>query len=297
MRVIPGPSLRERTTLRLGGRARAELWIEEDRDWEQLPVLVRQFGGVPMALGQGSNVLALDSELPVVLIRQNNRPPEFAATRKGATGLIHGGQPLPGLLAQLHKRGLSGLEGLIGIPGTVGGGVAMNAGSYGCTLGERLLRVQLFSHEKGLIWLGAEQCQAGYRFFDPGLEDGTWVVTRVELELFQADPGKIKESMRQFYFQKKQTQPILSRTCGCVFKNPGPGTYAGRLLEDCGLKGFRCGGMGFSTTHANFLVNHGQGTASEALELIEIARQRCKQSFDRELELEVKVIGTGSSHA
>ncbi|MCF8103874.1 MAG: UDP-N-acetylmuramate dehydrogenase [Desulfohalobiaceae bacterium] len=293
MRVLPKPSLADRTSLRLGGEALAEVCLEEERDWENLPHVLSRLGGAPLILGRGSNVLAGDGELPLVLLRlQGQKGGYLSRGRERVSVQAQAGRSLPGLLAFLQRQSLSGLEGLTGIPGSVGGAVAMNAGSFGCSLDEYLERVQLWTQEDGLFWRDAADLKTGYRFFDPGLGSRFWVVAKAEFGLSQEeDPQSIKEKMRLVYLRKKRTQPILSRTCGCVFKNPGPESPAGRLLDDCGLKGFRCGGMGFSETHANFLVNRGRGRTGEALELIEIARERCKSRFGLELELEVRVIG------
>ena len=291
MRVIPEPSLGERTSLKLGGKALAEVWMDKDQDWERLPDLVQHLGGKPLILGQGSNVLAADTDLPFVLIRQRGAPSEFSRQSAGrGEALVHGGQTLAGLLVECRRRGLSGLEGLIGIPGTVGGAVAMNAGSYGCSFAERLIGVQVWTAENGLFWIEAGRLRTGYRFFDPGLGGRFWVATKVKLALTAGHTQTIHSTMREVYCRKKATQPILSRTCGCVFKNPDSEVSAGKLLDSCGMKGYRVGDMGFSERHANFLINHGQGRGADALELIAIARERCRDHSGFELELEVKCL-------
>lgn len=291
MRVIPEPSLQERTSLRLGGKALAEVWMDEDQDWERLPDLLQHYGGKPLILGHGSNVLASDTDLPVVVIRQPRAPSEFSRHSDGrGEALVQGGQTLAGLLVECRRRGLSGLEGLIGIPGTIGGAVAMNAGSYGCSFGERLRGVEVWTAEHGLFWIEAEQLRTGYRFFDPGLGKRFWAATRVKLDLQAGRPETMQSRMREVYCRKKATQPLLAPTCGCVFKNPDPSVSAGRLLDSCGMKGFRVGEMGFSERHANFLINYGQGRSADALELIAIARERCREYSGFELELEVKCL-------
>lgn len=291
MRVIPEPSLQERTTLRLGGKALAEVWMDEDQDWGRLPDLLQHYGGKPLILGHGSNLLAPDTDLPVVVIRQPRAPSEFSRHSDGrGEALVQGGQTLAGLLVECRRRGLSGLEGLIGIPGTVGGAVAMNAGSYGCSFGDRLCGLEVWTPEQGLFWIEAGQLRTGYRSFDPGLAKGFWATTRVKLDLAAGRPETMQSTMREVYCRKKAGQPLLNRTCGCVFKNPDPLVSAGKLLDSCGMKGYRIGDMGFSERHANFLVNHGQGRSADALELIAIARERCRENSGFELELEVKCL-------
>lgn len=286
----PGPSLAERTTLRLGGRALAEALVTDDAALERLPETLRRLGGRPFVLGRGSNVLAREGELDLVLVRlrQEPRPLILAQDATGASVRTPAGMSLPRFLQWLAARGLCGLEGLSGVPGSVGGAVAMNAGSFGSETGRCLRRVQVLT-KSGLRWVEEDGFAVGYRSFT--LHDSLefLLITAAEFRLAAADSEKVKQRMNEHLQKKRQSQPITAWTAGCAFKNPAAEAPAGMLLEHAGLKGFSLGGMRFSAIHANFLENTGNGTSQQAFELIELARQRVAERFGYNLQLEVKL--------
>lgn len=346
LKVLPGPRLAERTTLRLGGRARAELRLESAEDCHALAEALAGLDALPtagpaaeagrtdqrasaaqatqaapasvLALGWGSNLLALDADLALVVVSLAGGEPEIVgdleegapepglpgAAQNGREGVLQrvrvpGGVMLPKLISWAAARGLSGLEGLAGIPCTVGGAVAMNAGSYGRQMADLLARVRLWTPAAGLAWSGPEGWTAGYRHFRPlGLgalaeTANLWLAVEAELLLSVADPAQVQAAVQDVLARKKATQPVGAATCGCVFKNPvldGATASAGKLLDACGFKGKHLGGMAFSAMHANFLVNENRGTARAALELIDQARQAVAARFGVNLELEVRVV-------
>jgi len=291
--------LKERTTLRLGGPVLAEAVVSCEAGLDELARALPGLGGQPLALGAGSNILAGDGPHALVLVRaasgsRADATPEVSTQTEGSAGktiLVRAGAGLrlPRLLGFCQHAGLTGLEGLTGVPGSVGGGVAMNAGSYGVELGALLTRVRVWTPEGGLVWRKAEDCAFGYRHFNPELTAGFWLVWEAEFALRAEAPFAVRSRMEAAYAKKKATQPVTARSAGCVFKNPA-GTSAGRLLDEAGVKGKRLGGMAFSTLHANFLVNEGNGTAAEALELLEYGRARVFDRFGLDLETEVKVL-------
>lgn len=291
LKVLPGPRLSERTTLKLGGPALAEVQLGHHRDLDELPAVLEKAGGRPMVLGWGSNILAADTELPVVLLRvpEGGSPAVVHETADGVTVRADAGMRLPRLLAWCAKNGLSGMEGLSGIPGSVGGAVAMNAGSFGREMADLVSRVLLFSPCCGLRWVGREDVRMGYRLFAPRTFDDYFIVLGVELTLVRGGRDEVGAAMAGCMDKKKATQPIAAASAGCVFKNP-EGDAAGRLLQAAGFRGKALGGMAFSEVHANFLVNTGGGTAHEAFELIAQARDEVASRFGVGLELEVKVV-------
>ena len=291
IKVLPGPRMSERTTLRLGGTARAEVRIGSERDLDELPAVLEKTGARPLVLGWGSNLLARDGDLPVVLVGVPEAPKPKVVHESGdtVTVLTGAGMRLPVLLAWCARHGLWGMQGLAGIPGGVGGAVAMNAGSFGCDMSQVVSRVQIFSPCCGLRWVGRDDVRMGYRFFAPRTYDDYFIVLGAELTLRRVEPEAVKAHSDECMAKKKATQPIGAHTAGCVFKNP-VGDAAGRLLDAAGFKGRRVGGMAFSEMHANFLVNEGGGTSAEAFELIETARAEVAERFGVDLELEVKVV-------
>lgn len=292
LEILHSPKLSERTSLRLGGSAVAEITVREAVDVLRLNESCLALGGSPWVMGRGSNVLAHDGELPVVLIR-----PAFCGgpscrdeTEKTVLVRVGSGVRLAGLLGYCAREGLSGLEGLCGIPGTVGGAVAMNAGSFGCETCGRLHSVRVYSPAVGIQDVSAQFIDFSYRHMEiTGLN--TWfVIVQATFALTRDAMNGITKTMRRNFFQKKSTQPVTAWTAGCAFKNPSPQQHAGMLLEQAGMKGKKLGGMAFSPVHANFLVNEGSGTATAALELLEMAREAVLAHSGIQLEREIQVI-------
>ncbi|WP_167941034.1 UDP-N-acetylmuramate dehydrogenase [Desulfobaculum xiamenense] len=281
----------ELTTLRLGGTAIAEVHVEDVRDLDALPGMLSTLGGTPLMLGRGSNLLARDGELPLTLVRvpEPAKPEIVSVSGERTTVRADAGMGLPALLSWLAGKGLSGMEGLTGIPGCVGGAVAMNAGSYGTDMRAVMRRVLLFSPQCGLRWADLEDVITGYRHFAPRTEDHWFLVLAVEVDVVEATREAIKARMTEIMNTKRSTQPLDAWSAGCVFKNPA-GESAGRLLDRSGFRGRHLGGMAFSEVHANFLINTGGGTSAQALELIAEAQATVAADHGVNLELEVKVI-------
>ena len=288
------PSLKERTTLRLGGTAIAEVLLKGESDFERLPELLTELGGTPLALGRGSNLLAKDDELPLVLLRQESvEPPRILQDEEDYAIIeVPAAHPLPLLLYFAAEQGLAGLEGLAGIPGSVGGAIAMNAGSFGAEIGSFLSEVHIFTPEQGLFRKPADEINPTYRNFTfSGQGLAAWhVIFGATLRLNRGDKKTIHAQMQENILKKTASQPMSAASAGCTFKNPSREEPAGLLLDKCGFKGKRLGGMMFSELHANFLVNRNNGSSEEAMQLIGEARAAVKNEFGHELELEVRVI-------
>ncbi|MCF8029773.1 MAG: UDP-N-acetylmuramate dehydrogenase [Desulfohalobiaceae bacterium] len=291
MEILRRPSLRDLTTLRMGGCASSGVRIRCEADWEELSSFLQAERLTPVCLGRGSNILAREGDLALVLVLQTPMRELKTMHRQGDRIRIEAdaGMHLGRLLARLQKLGLSGLEGLIGIPGSLGGAVAMNAGAYGYDISRVLARVRIWSPRGGLQWLEREELRLGYREFLPQ-EPGFFCITSAELDLEQNVPEEVRRRMRHFYRTKRRAQPVQSMTCGCVFKNPHAGPAAGELLERCGFRGFYQGEVGFSEQHANFLINSGGGRADQALELMERAKTAVRRNFAVDLEREVRLL-------
>ena len=290
--VRPASLLSSLTTLRLGGRAAVEFRLDSE---EELDACARQIDscGLPVhILGGGSNILAGDGELPLLLVRPNFRQGAEILGEEGGKVIVRVGATarLPYLLARCAAWGLAGLEGLVGIPGTVGGAVAMNAGSYGCETAPLLHSLRIWSPDTGLKNISAGQWKFAYRYFGLTEIGEYFFILSASFRLTRASSSGIREAMRLNYFQKKSTQPLLAWSAGCAFKNPSPKLAAGKLLDDAGFKGKRLGGMAFSSMHANFLLNEGKGSASAAFELLAQAQEVVQRRSGIRLHLEIKVL-------
>jgi UDP-N-acetylmuramate dehydrogenase len=291
LKIMPGPRLADRTSLGLGGRAIAELVVGDPLALDGLPGVLEKLGGAPVALGAGSNIIAADEDLPLVLVRLEKREEVRVLHAEGEVLFLRvdGALPLPAALSDLAVLGASGLEGLAGIPGSVGGAVAMNAGSFGAAMGDVLEDVTIFSFAKGLLELSRGSLDLGYRHLRVKGESGGFLVTGATLRLRRDAPERIRAAMKRRLAAKRASQPVTARSAGCVYKNPSPDMPAGRLLDEAGFKGRRLGGMAFSDLHANFLINEGGGSFAAAGELMAEAERAVRERYGLSLEKEVVV--------
>jgi UDP-N-acetylmuramate dehydrogenase len=289
--VVETPLLAARTSIRLGGEAIAEVRLHSTQGLEHLPGLLARVGGQIKLIGEGTNLLVDDGRLPFVLVNFERHNAPEVVREEGDEVLVHAdaGMRLAGLLAWSARHGLSGLEGLAGIPGSVGGAVAMNAGSFGVETASRLREVSLFSPSLGLVERPITDFEHGYRHFSLRGHSGWMLITGALWSMRRSPASEVRERIKKVFVSKQERQPITGRSAGCVFKNPAPDAPAGLLLDQAGMKGASVGDMYFSTLHANFLLNRGRGTFAQAMELIELARERVRRHSGHELELEVQV--------
>jgi UDP-N-acetylmuramate dehydrogenase len=288
-RRVRGELLRDaplaaRTTIRVGGPA--DLLVRP-ADPDALAALLRAVRelGVPLhVLGGGANTLAADAGVRGVVLRV---PPFLAPEEeRGATLLLCAGQPTSRLWVRGHALGLVGMEFIAGIPGTLGGALAMNAGTRIGEMKDVVTRVELATAD-GVGFLEARALGFAYRTcrLPPGA-----VATRVEFALAPGDVAASERAMQEDRDRRRRTQPLDRPSFGSTFRNP-PGDFAGRLVEAVGLKGHRIGGAMWSEVHANFVVNMGGARASDVLGLVDLARTRVQERLGVVLETEVRLLG------
>ena len=285
------PSLARLTTLRLGGPVLGEVCLTDIGAASALPELAARLGGDLVCLGAGSNILAGEGPMPLIVVR-NTAQPEIAIVAEedsSVTIRATASVKLPMLIGRAATAGFSGLEGLSGIPGTVGGAVAMNAGSYGQCIADTLSALEIVTFTGEIRRFARDTLSFGYRKMTLPNVQGWWMVTAAEFCLERNKPEAVQTKGRECIAQKKATQPVTAASAGCVFKNPSPENPAGKLLDAAGLKGKQLGGMAFSSMHANFLVNQGAGTSKEAFALLEMAKECVFAKFGIILEPEVKL--------
>lgn len=291
MRTIYEPSLRERTTMRLGGRAIAEIWLENFDDVERLPACASKLGGEWLCIGRGSNILADDGRLPIVLIRVKFGGGMRIISRTGERVIVRADcdANLSALLRFCVANELSGLEGLCGVPGNAGGAVAMNAGSFGTDIYSSLAGVLAYNGGK-ISYYQKHELSGKYRQISfPGSSKKT-IVLQADFALTVSSKNVIFNRMRHNFLEKKSRQPLESWSAGCAFKNPPGNISAGKMLEMAGFRGKGLGGMAFSARHANFLINEGNGSAAAAFDLLAQAEESVHNKFDIALEKEIKIV-------
>jgi UDP-N-acetylmuramate dehydrogenase len=273
------------TTLRVGGNAEALCFVEDLATLQRVLAYGRKNNISGLVIGKGSNLLVRDEGVRGLVILLTG---ELALIDRAGERLFAGaGLPLSELLNYCRRQGLGGLEFLAGIPGTVGGAVAMNAGAWGKETAEAVQEVQMVAPSGEVITRNQSELCFSYRHLL--LPEGT-VIVKAAFCCNLESPAVVSETLRHYMELRKAKQPLEYPSAGSVFKNP-PKDYAGRLIEMVGLKGCRVGGAMISLKHANFIVNTGGARASDVLALMEMARRKVKADTGVDLEPEMRVVG------
>ena len=282
--VAEDAPLAGRTTIRVGGPADLLVRPADPGALVELLRAVRELGVPLQVLGGGANTVVADGGIRGVVVRLPvDLAPEEA---RGETLLLCAGQPTSRLWLRAHGLGLVGMEFIAGIPGTLGGALAMNAGTRLGEMKDVVRRVELATAE-GVGLVDASELGLAYR--SSRVPRGA-VITRIDVALRPGDVAASERTMQEDRDRRRRTQPLDRPTFGSTFRNP-PGDFAGRLIEAVGLKGHRVGGALWSEGHANFVVNAGGATASDVLALVRLARARVRESFGIVLEPEVRFVG------
>ena len=276
-------SLAELTSLGIGGTTDL-LRIQRHDAIPDLLKLLDKHGVPHKFLGGGSNLLVVDGELPFVVLQLVKGDPEIALDGNIAT--VDAAADLGRTVTFCAKNNLGGMEGLIGVPGTVGGALRMNAGAYGIQIGSYVREVKVYrAAERKIEILRGEQISFEYRHTSFAPDD---MMLAVKLELPSKPYPEILQGIRICNEKRRSSQPLGQKSAGCIFKNP-PGGSAGRMIDELGLKGFSHGDARVSDRHANFFVNAGQASAADMLALIAGVRERVQRAYGVTLENEVVV--------
>ena len=285
MRIEEGVQLSRFTTLGTGGPAHAFARPESQREVEDLLRWAQERSLGVAVVGLGSNLLAADAGVDALVLKLGG---ELATVEiEGDVLRVGGGAANAVALHRARAAGLGAFEFACAIPGTVGGGVWMNAGAYGGDFAGVLERA-LVATADGSGWLTPAELGLSYRHSE--LRHGQ-VVLRAELRLRPRPSEEIKAEVRELNARRKEAQPTNRRTFGSVFKNPEHELSAGRMLEACGLKGHRVGGAQISPKHANFIENADGAKTADALALMAEARRRAHEQYGVQLEHEVELLG------
>lgn len=284
--------LRRHTSFRIGGPA--DVWVEvvDATEIRRVQAYAAATGLPLFVLGGGTNVLVNDRGVRGIVLHPGSGLASVEWRQNGRGEHVRAGAALSlkRLAAESMNRHLSGLEFAEGIPGTLGGGLLMNAGAFGGEIADVLETIE------GIDAIGAPQrlpcseLQAGYRRFD--LARG-FIVTHLELRLRYGDPAAIEARRSEARLKRRAHQPLGYPNAGSIFKNP-PGQFAGRLIEQAGLKGMRQGGAMVSGQHANFIVNTGGATAADVYDLMEKVTRCVLDMHGVRLEPEIRLVGEWS---
>jgi len=282
------------TTFGVGGHVEAIYEAGNFENLRQVIVYLNKEHISYLVIGRGSNLLVKDDGLEgvVIILRESlaSKPAKVAQLDKrkhDLTFLINAGLPVVDLLTYCRDSGLGGLEFLAGIPGTVGGVVAMNAGAFGKEIEARIKEIHVMTLLGDLIIRDRSQLKFSYRGLE--IEEGS-IITRVCFKLDQEIEEVVAKNIAGYLRRRKENQPLEFPSAGSVFRNP-PNDYAGKLIENAGLKGKRIGGAMISRKHANFIVNTGGAKAEDIISLLYLAQKKVLEKTGIELQPEIQVVG------
>ena len=289
LKVRTDVALGKITTFKIGGPAAIVVTPETEEALIQVAPRLRDCGLPLFIMGNGSNILVSDAGFDGVVLRIGSSLGAIE-NAPGDRLRIGAGAMWSRVLRYVVEEGWTGLEFGAGIPGTLGGAIATNAGTRGGQTSDRLVEVRGVDLDGHVRTLARSDIPFVYR--NGPLPEG-FAVTSTLFQVAREDKAKIEETIRRYQAERRRDQPEREPSAGCIFKNP-PGASAGRMIDQAGLKGTREGAAVVSPVHGNFIINEGGATARDVLRLAERLRERVLSEFGIELELEVRLVGLPS---
>lgn len=281
-----GEPMCRHTTFQIGGPVAVMAFPNSPEQVGEILKIARRYEITPMILGAGSNILAPDEGLDTVVIELRTAMNRVEERSKGEFE-AQAGAAMARLATFAMERGYTGLEFAHGIPGTVGGGVYMNAGAYGGEMCQVVTGVTAMDREGNLLEIPADKLDLSYRHSRFMNEDLVILSVRVKLE--KGDREEIRAKMAELMTRRRTSQPLELPSAGSTFKRPATG-YAAAMIEAAGLKGLRVGDAQVSEKHAGFVVNRGRATCKDVLQLMEQVQDRVEQDTGVRLEPEVRIL-------
>lgn len=289
---IPGENIHlqepmdQHTTFKVGGPADCLVELENAEELKKVQRYLRLIEEPFFVLGNGSNLLVGDQGFRGVVLQIG---PKMSAIRvEGNRITAQAGAPLAKVARAAQEHALTGLEFACGIPGTIGGGVVMNAGAYGGEMKQVVSSVAVLDKDSNELELDNDTMEFGYR--TSVIKNHPFLVTEVTLELQPGDPLEIKVRMEELAARRREKQPLQYASAGSTFKRP-EGHYAGELIMNAGMRGYQVGGARVSDKHCGFIINTGNACAADVLDVIREVQRAVKEKFSVDLETEVVMLG------
>jgi len=286
--ILTDVSMKRYTSMRVGGKVRYLIYPEDQTDLTETVRMAREHGIAYRFLGNGTNVIVSDQGFDGAVIRMRKMANlRFSRVTQGVQAHAGGGGSLKGLIKECAGRGLSGIEKLFGIPGTVGGAIKMNAGSFGSVISDHLTEITSVDENGVSRTIGRDGLSLGYR--TSGLNESD-CVTSADFLLKEKDRASIKADMEHVWGERVSKHPMEWPSAGSVFKNKN-GRPAWQAIDSAGLRGFRSGDACLSPKHPNFIVNLGHASALDVKRLIEKVKKEVYEKLGTVMEEEVELWG------
>ena len=285
-RILFQEPMKQHTTFRVGGEAECFITIQQEEELVKLIPYLNQIEQDYFILGNGSNLLVGDKGYRGIVFKFDGPMEEIRV--EGTRITAKAGALLSRVAVTAKENGLTGLEFAAGIPGSIGGGVVMNAGAYDGEMEQVVEAVRVIDREGQITTLDHDTMEFGYR--TSIIKNRPYIVLEVVLQLAAGDPEQISAKIEELSELRRSKQPLEYASAGSTFKRP-EGHYAGKLIMDAGMRGYRIGGAQGSDKHCGFIINTGKATAADIREVIEEVQERVKERFHVALEPEVVYLG------
>ena len=287
-KIIFEEPMNKHTSFRIGGLADLFITVNNEDELYQAIKYAKEKKIEITIIGNGSNILVLDKGIRGLVIKINIQNLKIEKMEDYALVTVGSGYKIMQLGNKLKKDGLSGFEELSGIPGTIGGAIYMNAGAYGKEIKDLVQSTTCMDFNGNIFELSNKEHEFAYRNSIFSKKD--YIILSTKLKLTYGTIDKITEKMNLYLSQRKEKQPIESFSAGSSFKRKD-GIITAKLIDECGLKGFKIGGAKISEKHAGFIINEGNATAKDVLDLVEYVKKKVYEKFGVEIEEEIKIIG------
>lgn len=284
--ILPDEPMANHTSFRIGGPAKILVLPENSDQIVKTIRLCKEVEQPYLIMGNGSNILVEDEGIDALIIKISEQM--SSVEFDGNTVIAESGVLLSKLSKMIQRESLKGFEFASGIPGTLGGAIFMNAGAYDGEIKDVIEWVEVITPEDEIVRLDTEALAFNYR--TSVVRDKGYIVLRCALKLEKGDPMIIQEIINELTYKRVSRQPLEYPSAGSTFKRP-PGYYAGQLIEDAGLRGLRHGDAQVSEKHCGFVINVGKATCNEVMDLIRVIQKVVKDTFDVDLEREVRIFG------
>ena len=274
------------TSFKVGGPAECYIKVETV-EGVRASLKISKNNNIPITVvGNGSNILVKDAGVEGIVLNIGIKKIEI--NKDMQTAKIGAGNQLSEVSQQLMQNNLSGFEELSGIPGTIGGAIRMNAGAHGKEIKDLIISVTAIDYEGKIRTFKNEECKFEYR--NSIFSKEKYIILEAEVKLEKGNKKEIQQKMVEYAIWRKEHQPLEYPNAGSTFKR-GEDFITAKLIDECGLKGYKVGGAEISTKHAGFIINTGNATAKDILNLIETTKRKVYEKFGKQIKLEIEVIG------
>ncbi len=276
------------TSFKIGGLAECLIKVDTIEELKKILMFVRQNNINLTIIGNGSNLLVLDSGIKGITIKINIKKQIIDVKEEFIEVKVGAGNSNIELAQKLLKEEITGFEEISGIPGTIGGAIRMNAGAYGKEMKDIVKDVTFMDYDGNITVLENEKL--GFEYRNSMFSKNKYIILEATLKLQKGTYDEIKQKMDEYLKSRKEKQPLEFPSAGSTFKR-GNDFITAKLIDECGLKGYKIGGAEISNKHAGFVINRGNATAKDVLDLTKYIKEKIYEKFQKTIELEIEVIG------